>query len=79
MKRKQEREHIRNQIAIEQAETDKRIAIIKAEKEAELDSILEKYGCAWETEDPIPDEYPDVPVQLKNNRITDALNMVTNM
>ena len=28
---------------------------------------------------PDPSEYPDVPVQLKNNRITDALNMVTSM
>ena len=52
---------------------------VPAEKEAELASILEGYGCAWETEEPDPEEYPDVPVQLKNNRITDALNMVTNM
>ena len=52
---------------------------VPAEKEAELADILEKYGCAWETEDPDPSEYPDVPVLLKNNRITDALNMVTNM
>lgn len=52
---------------------------VPAEKETELASIIEKYGCAWETEDPDPEEYPDVPVQLKNNRITDALNMVTNM
>lgn len=52
---------------------------VPADKEAELAGIIEKYGCAWETEDPDPSEYPDVPVQLKNNRITDALNMVTNM
>ena len=52
---------------------------VPAEKEEELASILEGYGCAWETEEPDPSEYPDVPVQLKNNRITDALNMVTNM
>ncbi len=52
---------------------------VPAEKESELSEILEKYGCAWETEDPNPEEYPDVPVLLKNNRITDALNMVTNM
>ena len=52
---------------------------VPAEKEAELASILEGYGCAWETEEPDPSEYPDVPVQLKNNRITDALNMVTSM
>ena len=52
---------------------------VPAEKEQELARILEGYGCAWETEEPDPSEYPDVPVQLKNNRITDALNMVTNM
>ena len=52
---------------------------VPAEKEAELASLLEPYGCAWETEEPEPEEYPDVPVQLKNNRVTDALNMVTNM
>ena len=52
---------------------------VPADKEAELAGIIEKYGCAWETEEPDPSEYPDVPVQLKNNRITDALNMVTNM
>ncbi len=52
---------------------------VPAEKEGELTALLEKYGCAWETEEPDPSEYPDVPVLLKNNRITDALNMVTNM
>ena len=52
---------------------------VPEEKESQLEAILEKYGCAWETEEPDPSEYPDVPVLLKNNRITDALNMVTNM
>ena len=52
---------------------------VPAEKEAALAALLEPYDCAWETEDPLPDEYPDVPVQLKNNRVTDALNMVTSM
>ena len=52
---------------------------VPAEKEDALARILEGYGVAWETEEPDPSEYPDVPVQLKNNRITDALNMVTNM
>ena len=50
-----------------------------AEKEEELAQVFDRYGVAWETEDPVPEEYPDVPVQLKNNRVTDALNMVTNM
>lgn len=52
---------------------------IPAEEESGLAEVFERYGCAWETEDPDESEYPDVPVQLKNNRITDALNMVTNM
>ena len=52
---------------------------LPAEKEGVVGEVFERYGCAWETEDPDPEEYPDVPVKLKNNRITDALNMVTNM
>ena len=52
---------------------------VPEEREADLEALLERYGCAWETELPDEEEYPKVPVQLKNNRITDALNMVTNM
>ena len=50
-----------------------------AEKETELADIFDKYECAWETEDPDPSEYPDVPVKLKNNKLTNGLNMVTEM
>ena len=50
-----------------------------AEKEAELFRIFEDYTCAYETRDPSPEEYPEVPVKLQNNKITDGLNMVTNM
>ena len=35
--------------------------------------VLAKYDCAWETADPAEDEYPDVPVKLKNNRFTRAM------
>ena len=52
---------------------------VPAEKVEELGRVLGKYDCAWETEDPTEDEIPDVPVQLKNNRFTRALNMVTEM
>lgn len=52
---------------------------IPAEREEELGALFDRYECAWETEDPDPSEYPDVPVQLKNNKVTNALNMVTNM
>ena len=50
-----------------------------AEREAELAEIFERYGCAWEALDPTEDEYPKVPVKLRNNKFTDALNMVTDM
>lgn len=50
-----------------------------AEREEELTALLEKYECAWELSDPEKDEYESVPVQLKNNSFTNALNMVTNM
>ena len=50
-----------------------------AEREAELEKVFKRFDCAWECRDPEPDEYPEVPVKLKNNQVTNALNMVTNM
>ena len=50
-----------------------------AEREKEIAAVFEKYDCAWESLEPAEDEYPQVPVKLKNNRFTNALNMVTNM
>ena len=50
-----------------------------AEREAELAAVFEKFDCAWESMEPAEDEYPSVPVKLKNNKFTNALNMVTNM
>ena len=50
-----------------------------ADREEELSKVFEKYDCAWETEDPDPSEYPEVPVKLRSNKVTNALNMVTNM
>ena len=50
-----------------------------AEREDELAEVFERFGCAWEALDPAEDEYPKVPVKLKNNKFTNALNMVTNM
>ena len=47
--------------------------------EKELADMLAKYDCAWETEDPTPEEYPEVPIKLKNNRFTAPFNMVTEM
>ena len=45
----------------------------------EVEKELSAFTCAWETEDPTPEEYPEVPVTLKNNRLTRPLNMVTEM
>ena len=52
---------------------------LPAEREQELEQVFKRFGCAWECRDPEPDEYPEVPVKLKNNQVTNALNMVTNM
>ncbi len=52
---------------------------VPAEQEEELARVLGKYDCAWETADPAEDEYPEVPVKLKNNKLTRAMNMVTEM
>ncbi|MEG1682898.1 MAG: V-type ATP synthase subunit I [Oscillospiraceae bacterium] len=46
---------------------------------SQLETLFTKLGCAWETEDPTEEDYPNVPVQLKNNVITRPLNMVTEM
>ena len=44
-----------------------------------LEETLSGFDCAYETSDPAAEEYPSVPVQLKNNLITRPLNMVTEM
>ncbi len=45
----------------------------------ELTKCFRSFDCAWEFLDPAEDEYPDVPVKLKNNFITKPMNMVTEM
>ena len=50
-----------------------------AERMEEISSLLDSLDCAWEAEDPLEEEYPQVPVQLKNNWFTRPLNMVTEM
>ena len=52
---------------------------VPCEDAARLEALLENYCCAWTLEEPDPEEYPDVPVKLKNNRLTWPLNMVTEM
>jgi V/A-type H+-transporting ATPase subunit I len=50
-----------------------------AEREEELSRVFEKFDCAWDSCEPEEGEYPSVPVQLKNNKFSNSLNMVTNM
>ena len=50
-----------------------------AESLGEVSALLDRYGCAWDASDPTDEDIPDVPVRLKNNRLTSALNMVTEM
>lgn len=52
---------------------------LTAPQESELAECLSKFDCAWELEVPDKEEYPEVPVKLKNNKFTEPLNMVTNM
>ena len=50
-----------------------------AERMEEVTSLLDGLGCAWKAEDPAPEEYPEVPIQLQNNPLTEPMNMVTEM
>ena len=50
-----------------------------AERMEEVQTLLERYDCAWAAEDPTEEEYPVVPVELKNNWFTRPLSMVTEM
>ena len=52
---------------------------LHADRCAEIEKTLKPLTCAIETREPTEDEYPQVPVQLKNNKLTQPLNMVTEM
>ena len=52
---------------------------LPADRCAEIEKTLRPFTCAIETREPTEDEYPQVPVQLKNNKLTRPLNMVTEM
>ena len=45
----------------------------------ELERILGQFIIHAEFEDPAEEDYPDVPVKLKNNIFTRCMNMITNM
>ena len=44
-----------------------------------LEKALAAFDCAYELTDPTPDEYPQVPVKLKNNVFSRCMNVVTEM
>lgn len=52
---------------------------IPAESEESVAELLGGYTCAWETIEPTPDEYEQVPVKLKSNKLTAPYNVVTEM
>ena len=52
---------------------------VPSERWPALERELSAYPCAVEAVDPAPEEYPQVPVKLKNNWFTKPLNMVTDM
>ncbi len=54
-------------------------AWVTAPEHDKLVAALEKFDCAYMFDDPDEEEYPEVPVKLKNNFFTNGLNMVTNM
>ena len=52
---------------------------VPAPDEDKLLEQLGQYTCCWETQDPEPEDYPVVPVKLKNNRFTEPLTTITEM
>ena len=52
---------------------------IPAESEEQLTGILGGFTCAWETQEPAPEEYEEVPVKLKSNKLTAPYNVITEM
>ncbi len=52
---------------------------LTAPDEEKLAETLDKYTCAWETEEPDPENPREVPIKLRNNKITRPYNLVTEM
>ncbi len=52
---------------------------VPAEETGRLEKVLGAFDCAYELAEPTPEEYPDVPVQLKNNIFSRCMNVVTEM
>lgn len=52
---------------------------LPAENWEAVQKELAVYPCAWEVSDPAPEEYPKVPIKLKNGPLTRCMNMITEM
>ncbi len=52
---------------------------LPAADEPALKTLLDGFACAWETAEPSEEEYPQVPVKLKNGWFSRPLSMVTEM
>ena len=50
-----------------------------AERERDVRALLERFDCAWEFTEPEQEDYPQVPVKLKNGLISRSLQTVTDM
>ena len=50
-----------------------------AEDAGKLEKALKGFDCAWELTDPAEEDYPNVPIKLKNNIFTRCMNTVTEM
>ncbi len=50
-----------------------------AENAGEVEKVLGGFNCAWEAADPTPEEYPQVPIKLKNNPVTAPFTAITEM
>lgn len=64
------------------AETEKTIYFegwVSGERWIALRGALDDFACAYEVSEPEESEYGEVPVQLKDNALTEPLNMVTEM
>ena len=52
---------------------------VPVDREKDVTALLDRFECAYEYTEPQEEEYPEVPVSLKNGKITRSLNTVTNM
>ena len=52
---------------------------VPAPDEERLLKKLSEFTCCWETEDPAEEDYPEVPIKLKSNMLTEPLTTITEM